>query len=513
MYRADNSYLEDEVRCGFYIPSIAKRAWAAELEVLSELDRICEKYGIRYFADWGTLLGAVRHRGFVPWDDDLDVCMLRADAEKFQQAAARELPEEYRLFTFENNDYNWKFVLNLVNSERMNFTPEYLKSHYNFPYMATIDIFVLDNMTDDEVYEERRAEAVKYILKVFDSLKEDNFKSEGVRTLLSHIKKTYGISIGFSDDFNELRRRMYRAVLSLLVQRDDENTGYVSQLISMGIYHKQKFPRSYFDETVRLPFEGTEISVPGQYDGILRSKYGNYETPVMGAGGHGYPYYRAQKEALGLAPGEDYIPHYKFGGIPAAPEIAPAEDGRETVLFLPFKGCYWDGMKKFYEAECAHENADVFVVPLPYFYKEYDGRMSGEMQYDLMAYPEDLSGYAYEEIDVSTLAADRIYIQNPYDEYNMCMSVPAEFYASNLRRHCGKLIYVPWFKTADFGPENYPQNYNMQYYCTVPGVVLSDEVYVSSEVIRERYIEKLTDFAGDETRKIWQERIKVNPFE
>ena len=66
-------YFEDEVRNGFYIPGIMKRCWAASIEVMGEIDRICKKYNISYFLDSGTLLGAKRHGGFIPWDDDLDI--------------------------------------------------------------------------------------------------------------------------------------------------------------------------------------------------------------------------------------------------------------------------------------------------------------------------------------------------------------------------------------------------------------------------------------------------------
>ena len=76
-----NSFFEDQVREGFYVPSMIKRAWAAEMEVLSEVDRVCEKYNIDYYADWGSLLATVRHGGFIPWDDDLDIVVKRKDYE------------------------------------------------------------------------------------------------------------------------------------------------------------------------------------------------------------------------------------------------------------------------------------------------------------------------------------------------------------------------------------------------------------------------------------------------
>ena len=126
MLEISEAYLEDEVRDGFYIPSIAKRAWAAELSILHEINRICEKYDIRYYADWGSFLGAVRHQGFIPWDDDLDICMFRSDLNKFIEVSKEELPEGFKIHSFLNNDYSWKFIVNVVNTERMCFTPEYL---------------------------------------------------------------------------------------------------------------------------------------------------------------------------------------------------------------------------------------------------------------------------------------------------------------------------------------------------------------------------------------------------
>ena len=87
------TYFEDEVREGFYISGIIKRAWAAQLEVLEIVDKICQKHNIRWFADCGTLLGAVRHGGYIPWDDDLDICMLRDDYIRFNEIAEQELPE------------------------------------------------------------------------------------------------------------------------------------------------------------------------------------------------------------------------------------------------------------------------------------------------------------------------------------------------------------------------------------------------------------------------------------
>ena len=84
-------FFKKECRCGFEVPEMMKRAWAAQMEVLEVVGKVCEKHHLQYYADWGTLLGAIRHKGFIPWDDDIDVGMLRPDYDRFVQLAKNEL--------------------------------------------------------------------------------------------------------------------------------------------------------------------------------------------------------------------------------------------------------------------------------------------------------------------------------------------------------------------------------------------------------------------------------------
>lgn len=89
------NYFCAEVRDDFEIPAMMKRAWAAELEVLSVIADVCERHHLQYFADYGTLLGAVRHKGFIPWDDDIDICMLREDYMELIRVLPEELPQGF----------------------------------------------------------------------------------------------------------------------------------------------------------------------------------------------------------------------------------------------------------------------------------------------------------------------------------------------------------------------------------------------------------------------------------
>ena len=97
MIQFEETFFEGEERDGFYIEPMMKRVWAAQMEVLKDVERVCQKYNLDYFADWGTLLGTIRHKGFVPWDDDMDICMRREDYMRFIAVAQKELPKGYAI--------------------------------------------------------------------------------------------------------------------------------------------------------------------------------------------------------------------------------------------------------------------------------------------------------------------------------------------------------------------------------------------------------------------------------
>ena len=86
------NYFQGEIRDDFYTEPMMKCAWAAEIEVLEVVAEICNRHNIQYFADYGTLLGAVRHKGFIPWDDDIENSMFRSEYERFLKIAPAELP-------------------------------------------------------------------------------------------------------------------------------------------------------------------------------------------------------------------------------------------------------------------------------------------------------------------------------------------------------------------------------------------------------------------------------------
>ena len=109
-----NSYFEDEIKSGFYVDARMKCCWAAQIDVLNEIDRVCTKHNIQYFAEWGTLLGTVRHGGYIPWDDDMDISMKREDYNRFLKYAVQDLPREYEVVNYETIDEYYDVLFTLV---------------------------------------------------------------------------------------------------------------------------------------------------------------------------------------------------------------------------------------------------------------------------------------------------------------------------------------------------------------------------------------------------------------
>ena len=94
MLKEKPEFYKEEIRCGYTVDEKTKRVWAVQLEMLDEVERICKANGLKYFADSGTLIGAIRHEGYIPWDDDIDLVMLREDYDKFVQIAPAWLKED-----------------------------------------------------------------------------------------------------------------------------------------------------------------------------------------------------------------------------------------------------------------------------------------------------------------------------------------------------------------------------------------------------------------------------------
>lgn len=299
-------FFKGEIREGFYVESMMKKNWACMIKMLAEVDRICKKHNIQYFADWGTLLGTVRHHGFVPWDDDVDITMKRPDFNKFCLVAPKELPEGWEIVNI-HNDVNWRHMLaHVVTGRSVNYDPEHLKEFYGFPYVPGIDIFPLDYLAPTE---EEDADVCKLVNIVgvtaasYDNSENSEDSEEEKMATIKAIEEMCGVKFDYSKDIvNQLLRLQER--LSMMYS-EEEATKIALMPDHAGPRPTDVYPKEYYAGTIEMPFEYITLPVPVGYENILAQKYGpNWRTPYLGGGSHDYPYYKKQQkivwEALGV---------------------------------------------------------------------------------------------------------------------------------------------------------------------------------------------------------------------
>ena len=300
-------FFYDEVRDGFYIPGIVKRLWGAGLTILSEIDRICKKYNIPYYADGGTLLGAVRDGQFIPWDDDIDIIMRREDFKRFSLFAKKELPAELDLESLELNTEYSNFTAHL-GKKNTDFRPELLRKYQEYPYPETIDIFILDELAQNPEDEEFREKVLKMLGGIL-KYDEKYGKTEQLLEELEEIENVLKIRFDREKSLKEQLFRVMDRVCQEFNGTGSDMLAIVPWIAYFGIY---SYPRSAFEKSNRIPFCNTEVPAPIGYDTVLRAEYGDYHKKVKAGGLHAYSYFKICEDELREKLKEGWIFTYHF---------------------------------------------------------------------------------------------------------------------------------------------------------------------------------------------------------
>ena len=509
-------FFRDEIRNGFYIPTAIKQSWANALDILAEIDRICKKHDIKYFADWGSFLGAVRHGGFIPWDDDLDICMKRDDYDRFRAIADAELPPEYCIHDFERHDDHWLFLSRVVNSSRISFDEAFLNDHYNFPWLTGVDIFVKDYLYKDSAKEKERCDEIMFILAIAEGVINGDADPSTFSSNLDKLEKKYSIKFSNRQIGRNLAVALYALAQQQMARAPKEEADRICQIFPWGLKGNPGEPCERYENSEYLPFEDTLIPVPAFYNQALSAHYGDYNVIKKGVAGHDYPSFEGQRKNLEAATGAQ-LPRFKFDAslLTIERNITSNSSGRRRILFLPIGPREWSGFEATYNKENSDPDTEVLVVPLPVMPKNCVGEITmsdAEIAAAdrLEEYPDDLPLMSWTEYDLEQHRPDTIYIQSPYDAENPYLTVPPYFYAENLIFYTKDLVYIPIGPVADFTESDIPDLNIMDFYVTMPAVVLADRILLHSETLKAHYVNKLTDFTGDDsTRSIWERRISV----
>ena len=246
----------------------------ANLRILKEIHRICEKYRIPYSLDSGTLLGAIRHGGFIPWDDDADLCMTRNSFEAFRKVAARELPDGMRLLlpdSFENGTRFYDFVPRVILESSRRHLPDEESGFYGEKLNHLwVDIFILDRLPDAPAAAElllARQKAV-YLFSMGHRQKLDFQKYPGPLKLPIAGGSTAGKLVPMKSLFKAQNR------LSLLYNKKKTARWYYSNYDPQ--YWHIRLEDDWVKEHIRIRFEDTVLEIPAHYDEVLKLVYGNY---------------------------------------------------------------------------------------------------------------------------------------------------------------------------------------------------------------------------------------------
>ncbi|MDD6194184.1 MAG: LicD family protein [Lachnospiraceae bacterium] len=290
----EDSYFKNEVRDGFLIPGMVKRSWAMQMEILEKVADICKRHHLKWFADYGTLIGAVRHKGFIPWDDDLDICMLREDYDQFHLLAKKELPEEYIVNCVEDTDDYDNFLLRITKGSMVSINLEYLRQNHGFPYCAGIDIFPLDYLYEDEEKEKKRLEKVKKLIEISE-MKSDEIVRIGEKKLIMRIEAYSGLKV---DRSIPLYDALVRIVDKLFKEAPSEGAKRVAVMYFYTKFGKQIRPMEYYEKSIEVPFETGYINIPARYDEVLTLEYGSWGVANRRGGLHDYPFFSLHEQKL-----------------------------------------------------------------------------------------------------------------------------------------------------------------------------------------------------------------------
>lgn len=233
-----------------------------ELKILLEIKRICESHNIKYFLIGGTLLGAVRHQGFIPWDDDIDIGMLRPDYIRFQEVFPHTTLPEYSLETY-NTDAGWSAVFGKVRLKNTKYSePAYENVLENNGIW--IDIFPFDNIPSSNTV--KRFQSITYT--IIESTLRFKYGHQ-IQKSQRIIGKTYQFAYKVLSII--LPREFILKTRELILQRYNK---YPTEYIKNWPFKSAK--REYFDELTELPFETVQFPVPKKYHEYLTSFYGDY---------------------------------------------------------------------------------------------------------------------------------------------------------------------------------------------------------------------------------------------
>lgn len=256
-------FFKEEVKCGFRISEAQKMVCAMQLELYLIFKDICNKYGLKHWVMYGSLLGAVRHDGFIPWDDDVDVAMPREDFNEFLRVAPKELTEPYSLqcpYTYPNC-----YITNVtMRNSNGTFTPKIFKK-LDYNKGIPLDIFPFD-YCNLETWPKEKDDIYYHVMRCASWMK------------LQHPEL-------LSDNQIEVCKKYYtaqplldwEAIQEIASNSEKDGSEYMMMKVVLDRYHLERdivYKSEWFERTVSHQFETVEVEIPIGWHDVLCVRYG-----------------------------------------------------------------------------------------------------------------------------------------------------------------------------------------------------------------------------------------------
>ncbi|EFM35799.1 LICD family protein [Streptococcus oralis SK255] len=235
-----------------------------ELDILDFIDSFCKEHGINYCINYGTLIGAIRHKGFIPWDDDIDLSMTRENYEKFIQLFS-EKQSRYKLLSLETDDQYFNNFIKIVDPTTKIIDTRNTKTYDSGVF---IDIFPMDTFNDTKVVD------ICYKLESFKLLSFSKHKNivYGDSKLKDLIRTLFWLLL------RPISPRFFAHQIEKQIQKYRVKDGKYIAFIPSKLKEKEVFTKEIFEDLIEVPFEHRTLSAPKQYDVILKQYYGDYMT-------------------------------------------------------------------------------------------------------------------------------------------------------------------------------------------------------------------------------------------
>ncbi|MBR3516835.1 MAG: LicD family protein [Lachnospiraceae bacterium] len=336
-------FYERETRDGFVVGEVMKRCWAAGLQALEDVKEFCKSQDIRFFAVYGTLLGTVRHGGFIPWDDDIDIGMVRDDYIRFTELfpkLAEHTGEDYQIFNPYTRDWYCMNFSHMVNGRDLSFEREHLQKWHGCPFLVGPDIYpyyyIPRNKEEEEYIMGLLARIDSAIALSRQSAKQsqeegkfvtDSRLNEMLAYALVELQHETGYEFSTDRPIGNQLEILYDQVCRLTPSEDAD---YLTRYDEYAKDRSKKFPKEWLENVVELPFENIRMPVPVVYDEVLKKRFGDrFMMPAREPSLHGYPFYAKQMREVGNKIEERERTIQTTDQI----NIALQADGRCVVLF------------------------------------------------------------------------------------------------------------------------------------------------------------------------------------